>query len=251
MSTFESGDVVVVTGAAQGIGRAIALRLAGMGARLSLWDTQREGAAETAVLCRQAGTEAHSYQVDVSSWSDVEAAAGETKNALDAPFALINNAGIFPRAAILECDPALWERVLRVNLIGNFLCVRMLCPSMVAKGRGAVVNIASGRALQGTVRGAHYAASKAGIVSFTKSLALEVAGANIRANCIVPGLTETAQPLEDMTLEELHGLGRTIPLGRVGQPEDVAGVVAFLLGADAAYITGQVIAVNGGAIMVP
>ena len=235
-STFESGDVVVVTGAAQGIGRAIALRLAGMGARLALWDTQREGVAETAALCRRAGTEAHSYQVDVSNWSDVEAAAGETKNAFDAPFALINNAGIFPRAAILECDPAVWERVLRVNLIGDFLCVRALCPSMVAKGRGAVVNIAS---------------SKAGIVSFTKSLALEVAGANIRANCIVPGLTETAQPLEDMTLEELHGLGRTIPLGRVGQPEDVAGVVAFLLGTDAAFITGQVIAVNGGAIMIP
>lgn len=151
----------------------------------------------------------------------------------------------------MEVDPAVWERVLRVNLLGAFFCARVIAPMMIEQGRGAVVHIASGRALQGAVRGAHYAASKAGLVSFTKSLALELAPNGIRANCVIPGVTETAQPLEDMTIDELRSLGKKIPLGRIGRPEDIAGVVAFLLGQDAAYITGQGIAANGGNIMIP
>jgi NAD(P)-dependent dehydrogenase (short-subunit alcohol dehydrogenase family) len=111
--------------------------------------------------------------------------------------------------------------------------------------------MASGRALQGTPRGAHYAASKAGIVSFTKSFALEYADAGLRCNCVIPGVTETAQPLADSTLEELHSRGKRIPLGRIGQPEDIAKVVCFLLSDDAGYMTGQSVPVNGGAIMVP
>jgi NAD(P)-dependent dehydrogenase (short-subunit alcohol dehydrogenase family) len=122
---------------------------------------------------------------------------------------------------------------------------------MVEAKRGAAVMIASGRALQGTPRGAHYAASKAGLVSFTKSLALELAPHGIRVNCVIPGVTETAQPLEDSTLEEVRARGSRIPLGRIGQPEDIAAGVAMLLSADAAYMTGQSIALNGGAIMLP
>lgn len=123
---------------------------------------------------------------------------------------------------------------------------------MIAAGRGAVVNVASGRALQGTPRGAHYAASKAGIVSFTKSLALEMAPHGIRVNGLIPGVTETAQPLADTTLEELIERGkRNIPLGRIGQSEDLTGTVHFLLSDAAAFMTGQCLAVNGGAIMLP
>jgi 3-oxoacyl-[acyl-carrier protein] reductase len=111
--------------------------------------------------------------------------------------------------------------------------------------------MASGRSLQGTPRGAHYAASKAAIVSFTKSLALELASHGIRCNTVIPGVTETAQPLADTNLEELRSRGSQIPLGRIGMPEDIANVAGFLFSAAASYMTGQAVAVNGGAIMIP
>lgn len=250
-STLQEGDSAVITGAAQGIGRAVALRLAAMGVKLSLWDTRLEGAEETAELCRKKGVRAHAFHVDVANWHEVQAAANNTQAAIKAPFALVSNAGIFLRSRILQTDPSTWERTLQVNLIGAFHCVRALGPMMVDAKRGAIVTVASGRALQGTPNGAHYAASKAGLVSFTKSAALELASSGIRANCVIPGVTETAQPLENTNIEELRGRGKKIPLGRIGQPEDIAGVVAFLLSADAAYMTGQAVAVNGGAQMIP
>jgi NAD(P)-dependent dehydrogenase (short-subunit alcohol dehydrogenase family) len=250
-SVLKKDDAVVVTGAAQGIGRAIALRLAAMGVPLALWDLKREGAEETAALCRKAGIAAHAAGVDVGEWNDVQAAARDVQSWFGAPFALVSNAGIFLRSRILETEPSVWEKTLKVNLIGAFHCVRALGPMMVEARRGAIVTIASGRALQGTPRGAHYAASKAGLVSFTKSLAMELAASGIRANCVIPGVTETAQPLENTNIEELRSRGKGIPLGRIGQPEDIAGVVAFLLGADARYMTGQAVAVNGGAQMIP
>src|SRR5205814_5826211 len=130
-------------------------------------------------------------------------------------FGLVNNAGIFPRASILNVTPEIWRSVLAVNLLGTVFCSQALARDMVARGRGVVVNIASGRALQGTPRGAHYAASKAGIVSFTKSFSLEFAQHGLRANCVIPGVTETAQPLAETTIEELHARGKRIPLGRI------------------------------------
>ena len=121
----------------------------------------------------------------------------------------------------------------------------------IAAGRGAIVNTTSGRALTGAARGAHYAASKGGILSFTKSLALDWAPHGIRVNCVIPGVIETALPLLDAPLDELRARGARFPMGRLGQPEDIAGVVAFLLGPDAGYMTGQAIAVNGGEILLP
>jgi NAD(P)-dependent dehydrogenase (short-subunit alcohol dehydrogenase family) len=250
-SFLRAGDGIVVTGAAQGIGRAVAQRLAAQGAKLALWDVKADGLAESADLCRKAGAAVLTAAVDMGDAAQVEAAARAVRAAWGAPFGFVSNAGIFPRSAILETDPALWERVLKINLIGAFLCARFLGPMMVGRKRGAAVMIASGRALQGTPRGAHYAASKAGLVSFTKSLALELAPHGIRVNCVIPGVTETAQPLEDSTLEEVRARGSRIPLGRIGQPEDIAAGVAMLLSADAVYMTGQSIALNGGAIMIP
>ena len=249
---YMPGDAIVVTGAAQGIGRAIALALAGRGLALALWDIHGDGVRETAKACREAGVKATFDLVDVSKPDDVNSASRNAIEQHGQIYGLISNAGIFPRANILDADLELWQRVLGVNLLGAVLCAKSLLPVMIEAKRGAIVNIASGRALQGTPGGAHYACSKAAIISFTKSLALEMAPHQIRVNCLVPGLTETAQPLADAPIEELVALAeRTIPIGRIGQPEDLTGAICFLLSTDSAFMTGQTIAVNGGAIMIP
>jgi NAD(P)-dependent dehydrogenase (short-subunit alcohol dehydrogenase family) len=246
---FQKGDCIVVTGAAQGIGRAVAVELSNRGARLVLWDISDEGLAETKGLCESAVGLVQN--VDVGDPARIASAAAEAIAHEGTIFGLVNNAGIFPRVAIRDVTPDVWRQVLGVNLMGTVFCSQAFGAHMASRGRGAVVNMASGRALQGTPRGAHYAASKAGIVSFTKSFALEYADAGLRCNCVIPGVTETAQPLADSTLEELHSRGKRIPLGRIGQPEDIAKVVCFLLSDDAGYMTGQSVPVNGGAIMVP
>jgi NAD(P)-dependent dehydrogenase (short-subunit alcohol dehydrogenase family) len=248
---LKRGDTVIVTGAAQGIGRAIALRLAKAGARLALWDIAAAGLAETAKKCGALGVEAKVYSVDMGDRGAIEKAGNEVIDDGGAPFGLVNNAAIFPRSFVLDMDPDEWDRVLRVNLTGPFLAARTIGPSMVAAGRGAIVNIASTVPLRGDPQGAHYASAKAGILGLTKSLALALGPHNVRVNCVMPGISDTAQPLGGMSRDELLARGKQIPLGRIGQAEDAAGLVAFLLGDEASYITGQSIAVNGGAISVP
>jgi NAD(P)-dependent dehydrogenase (short-subunit alcohol dehydrogenase family) len=242
---------IIVTGAAQGIGRAVALRLAVPHTHLAVWDIRADGAEETARLCRDRGAIARAGVVDMADAGRVEAAVAEFEQESGRPDGLVNNAGIFPRARALDMDLSEWERVLRVNLTGTFVCARAVAARMKEAGRGAIVNMASGRALAGAANGAHYAASKGGIIALTKSLAHDWAGYGIRVNCVIPGITDTAQPRIEMGDNELYAMGARIPLGRIGQPEDIAAAVAFLLSDDAGYMTGQSIAVNGGAIMIP
>jgi NAD(P)-dependent dehydrogenase (short-subunit alcohol dehydrogenase family) len=242
---------IVVTGAAQGIGRAVALRLAVPGVHVAVWDTKAEGVEDTAKLCREQGAVAGASIVDVGDTNQIEAAVAAFEREWGRPDGLVNNAGIFPRSRALDMDLAEWERVLRVNLTGTFVCARAVAARMKEDSRGAIVNMASGRALAGAANGAHYSASKGGIIALTKSLAHDWAGYGIRVNCVIPGITDTAQPRVEMGDNELYAMGARIPLGRIGQPQDIAAAVAFLLSDDAAYMTGQSIAVNGGAIMIP
>src|SRR6476659_9661342 len=244
-------EKVIVTGAAQGIGRAVALRLAAPGVHIALWDVKTEGVEETAKLCRDNGAVAAAYTVDVADADQIENAVAAFDKAWGKPDGLVNNAGIFPRARALDMKLEEWDQVLRVNLTGTFVTARAVAARMKDLGRGAIVNTASGRALAGAANGAHYSASKGGIIALTKSLALDWAGYGIRVNCVIPGLTDTAQPRVEMGDNELYAMGARIPLGRIGQPQDIAAAVAFLLSDDASYMTGQSVAVNGGAIMVP
>ena len=242
---------VIVTGAAQGIGRAVALRLASPGVHLALWDVKSDGVEETAKLCREQGALSLARTVDVGDADAIEAAAAAFEREWGKPDGLVNDAGIFPRARALDMTLAEWDEVLRVNLTGTFLTARAVAAPMKELGRGAIVNTASGRALAGAANGAHYAASKGGIIALTKSLALDWAAYGIRVNCVIPGLTDTAQPRVEMGDNELYAAGARIPMGRIGRPEDIAAVVAFLLSDDAGYMTGQSVAANGGALMVP
>jgi NAD(P)-dependent dehydrogenase (short-subunit alcohol dehydrogenase family) len=242
---------VIVTGAAQGIGRAVALHVASPGVHLAVWDVKRDGVEETAKLCQEKGAAARAWTVDVGDADAIEAAVSAFERAWGKPDGLVNNAGIFPRARALDMKLAEWEEVLRVNLTGTFLTARAVAARMKDLGRGAIVNTASGRALAGAPNGAHYAASKGGVIALTKSLALDWAAYGIRVNCVIPGLTDTAQPRIEMGDNELYAAGARIPMGRIGRPQDIAAVVAFLLSDEAGYMTGQSVAANGGAIMVP
>lgn len=249
---LQDGDTVVVTGAAQGLGRGIALRLAQGGARLALWDMKQDGVEETAALCRDAGAaDVMVSIVNVGEETSVAAGAEAVLSTWGAPYGLVNNAGIFSRLTVLEMSLDEWDLMLRVNVTGCFICAKALGPAMIEAGRGAIVNFSSGRALSGAAQAVSYGTTKGGVLAFTKGLAMEWASHGIRVNAIMPGVAETAMPLEGTDIDELRSRGSRIPLGRIAQPEDLAAVVAFLLSRDAAYMTGQALGVNGGALTVP
>jgi NAD(P)-dependent dehydrogenase (short-subunit alcohol dehydrogenase family) len=244
-------ELVVVTGGGGGFGRAFARRFAHDGARVAVWEINAEAGNETVKQVEAEGGEARFFPVDLSRPEQIDAAVKATLEAYGAPYCLINNASIYPRYSVLEMPLEVWEKTLKVNITAPFLIAKAFAPLMIARKRGVVINIASGRALEGTPRGANYACSKAAIISLTKTLALEWAPHNIRVNAIVPGVSFTAQPLEDTTPEELVERGRrSIPLGRVGYPDDMAGLAAFLVSPDASYMTGQAVAMNGGKLMI-
>ena len=242
-----AGKVALVTGAQQGIGKAIALAYGREGASVVINYLDNQAAAEDiATQIRALGQRAVSMAGDVAQAADVRrmVEAGESLGGIDI---LVNNAGIFPRVEFLDMTEAQWDEVLNVNLKGTFLCTQAVAQKLVERGRpGAVINLASSAAFRSSPRGVHYVASKAGIVGVTRATALELAPYGVRVNAIAPGTTDTAQPRYGMSEEELQAAGRQVPLGRMGTPEDVADLAVFLASEEARHITGQTLHVNGG-----
>ena len=245
-----SGKVALVTGAQQGIGRAIAVALARDGADVGVNFLDEPSAAEhVADEIRSLGRRAIAVQADVARAASVEAMVTAVVDALGPPEILVNNAGVFPRASFLELQEREWDHVLGVNLKGSFLCAQAVARALVAGDRpGAIVNISSS-AVRGDARGVHYSASKAGVVGLTRAMALALAPHRIRVNAIAPGLTDTQQPRYGNTEEQLAVRAREIPLGRMARPEEIAGVAVFLATSEACWITGELIHVNGGLYM--
>ena len=245
-----SGKVALVTGAQQGIGRAIAVALARDGADVGVnFLDDAERAERVANQIRRLGRRAVTVQADVAQAASVEAMVAAVVDALGPPEVLVNNAGVFPRASFLELQEREWDHVLGVNLKGSFLCAQAVARALVAGDRpGAIVNISSS-AVRGDARGVHYSASKAGVVGLTRAMALALAPHRIRVNAIAPGLTDTQQPRYGNTEDQLAVRAREIPLGRMAQPEEIARVAVFLATSDACWITGELIHVNGGFYM--
>lgn len=246
------GRVAVVTGAASGFGREIAVGLAAEGARVAILDVNGPGAEETAGLIRDRGGEAVAHQADVSRKADVDAAVGAILTRWGTVHVLVNNAGWDRVMPFVESSEALWDQLLAINLKGPIVCTRAVLDPMLAQRYGRIVNIASDAGRVGSSGEAVYSAAKGGVIAFTKAVAREVARAGITVNCVCPGPSDT--PLFRREIVEPHprlaeSLVRAIPLGRLGTPSDVAPAVLFLASDQAGYITGQTLSVSGGLTM--
>jgi len=238
-----------VTGGGRGIGRAIAARLAKGSAKVAISYRANDAAAEeTANLVREAGAECELFKGDVATPKDVEVLVNGIGEAFGPVEILVNNAGTTRDNILLRMKDAEFDEVLATNLKGTYLCTRAVLRGMVRARWGRIVNVSSVVGLLGNAGQANYAASKAGIIGFTKSVAREVAGRGITANAVAPGYVETelTGSLPESIKEQILG---QVPVGRFGELEEVAEVVAFLASDSAAYITGQTIAVDGGMVM--
>lgn len=249
------GKTAIVTGGGQGIGRAITLRLAAEGCKVAIFDLKPDTAEDTAAEARAAGGEAKVYGVDVSDLDAVTAAVAQAEADLGPTWLLVNNAGWDKPAPFLATEKPLWDRIIAINLNGPLNTHKAVLPGMVARGGGRVVNIASDAARVGTSTEAVYSACKGGIIAFTKSMARELARNNVLLNTVCPGPTNTPMMASvlgegDQAMKWKDAMVRGIPLKRMGEPEDYAGMVAFLGSADAGYITGQTISISGGMNMV-
>ena len=241
----------IVTGAARGIGHAIAARLLGDGYRVALADVDEAAARAAAEKLGGEAAGALPLHLDVSDTDSVRAAFARAEASQGPLDVLVNNAGIDVIGPFVESDEQTWRRLIAVNLEGTLRCCRAALDGMLARSTGSIVNLGSDAGRVGSTGEAVYSATKGGIIAFTKSLAREVARQGVRVNCVCPGPTDTAllgQVAEYS--QKLHdGLARAIPMRRVGAPEEIAAMVAFLAGDDARYVTGQTVSVNGGLTM--
>jgi 3-oxoacyl-[acyl-carrier protein] reductase len=242
------GRIALVTGAAQGIGRAIAEELAAAGATIVLTDVNETRLAETAAEMKAQGVDASTFTLNVANQDSIEAGAKAILAKFGKVEILVNNAGITRDNLMLRMKPADWDLVLSINLTGAFLMTQSLLSPMLKNRWGRIVNIASVVGRAGQAGQVNYAASKAGLIGLTRSLAREVGSRGITVNAVAPGYIET--PMTAVLSEEVtKAMLATIPLGRRGTPKDVAQAVAFLASDAAAYITGHVLDVNGGMFM--
>ena len=241
-----SDKVALVTGGGQGLGEAISLALAREGAHVAIGDVNLERAAGVVASIEEMGGKAIALRADVSRESEVKALVAQSVAGLGTIDILVNNAGIFHGGPIADMSEDIWNRVLDINLKGTFLCSREIIPLFKEKGRGKVINIASlAGQVGGLLAGANYAASKAGVICFTKSLAKELAPFGVNVNCLAPGIIDT-EMTEAFPREELK---KSIPLGTLGEPQDIANAVLFFASQESKYITGETLNVNGGVLM--
>lgn len=242
----QEGKVAVITGAARGIGRAIAEALAAAGCKVVISDIQ--GAEEAAQEIQARGAETLGLSVDVTQAESVEQMLKSTLEHFGRLDILVNNAGITRDGLLMRMKEADWDLVLSVNLKGAFLCCKAACRALMKSPSGRIINIASIVGQIGNAGQANYSASKAGLIGLTKTLAKEFASRNVTVNAIAPGFIQTAMT-DQMPEKAREQLLSSIPLGRMGQPDDVAAAVAFLASEEAAYITGHVLNVDGGLAM--
>ena len=244
--------VAIVTGAAQGIGRAIASRLAAEGAKVAIADINEDVAKQTAAEIKGAGGDAFAVKLDVTSLESATAAVERVERELGPIDILVNNAGWDKLEPFVESTPATWDRVIAINFRGVIHCCKAVVPKMQERGYGKIVSIASDAGRVGSMGEAVYSGCKGAIIAFSKTLARELARNNINVNVVCPGPTETAL-LQGVMADQpklLDAMKRGIPMRRLGKPEDLAGAVAFFASADADYATGQVVSISGGLTMV-
>jgi NAD(P)-dependent dehydrogenase (short-subunit alcohol dehydrogenase family) len=241
--------VALVTGAGseRGIGRHAAVALARHGAKVAVTDVDAEGARRIAASLEDHGFRALGLGMDVTSRASVHAAVAEVSARLGEISILVNNAGISLKNLVVDIPEAEWDRVLAINLKGAFLCTQAVLPVMIRAGYGRIVSVASvaGKRGGGVFGGAHYCASKAGLLGFSKTVAREVADRGITVNCVVPGMIDT-DIFGAANAAVRQRVVEGVPVGRPGRPEEVAAAIAFLASSEAAYVTGEEIDVNGG-----
>ena len=238
------GKNAVVTGAARGIGRAIATVLALQGAAVAVWDLNAEGAEQTVDSIREAGGKAIAVVGDAADADAVAESAARTRAQLGEITILVNNAGVSSYVPFTSLTEDVWDRIIGVNLKGPFLVTKEFVPGMLEIGWGRIVNISSSSAQTGAPSMAHYAASKGGVIGFTKALAIEFADKGITVNHVPPGFVDT--PLVREGPINVEAVAQQMPMKRAGQPNDIAHAVAYLVSEEAGYVTGQTLSVNGG-----
>jgi len=246
-----TGKTAIVTGSGQGMGRAVAQALASRGANLVINDLDGALAERTAADMEANGVKAIAIQGNVADAGDVRRMVDTTISHFGGIDILINNAGVLRPTSVIDIPEAEWDLVIEVNMKGTFLCSQAVIATMTSRGWGRIVNFSStaGKNIS-TVGGAHYTAAKAGILGFTRHLAKEVAGAGITVNAVCPGLFDTEMVRNTIDEDRIKAYENGFPISRLGQPEEVAELVAFLASDRAAYITGASLDINGGDLMI-
>ncbi len=244
-----TGKVALVTGGSRGIGRAIAIALARQGAKVAVnYVSNAQAAAEVVGRIASCGGEAKALQGDVANAGDAKRIVEETQAAFEGLHILVNNAGLTADDLVLRMSEESWDSVMSVNLRGAYLCTKAALRPMIRQRWGRIINIASVAGLVGNPGQANYAAAKAGLIGLTKSVAKEVASRNVTANAIAPGLVQT-EMTANLTEGQEQAVLQMVPLGRPATPDEIAPAVVFLASEEARYITGTVLAVDGGLVM--